>query len=52
MQQLLFDLNKEAGTTLVLVTHDLELAAKTQRVLRMRGGRVVEQQELTSPQAS
>jgi len=38
---LLFDLNKEAGTTLVLVTHDLELAAKTQRVLRMRGGRVV-----------
>ncbi len=39
--ELLFDLNKEAGTTLVLVTHDLELAAKTQRVLRMRGGRVV-----------
>jgi len=38
---LLFDLNKEAGTTLVLVTHDLELAAKTQRILRMRGGRVV-----------
>ena len=52
VQQLLFDLNREAGTTLVLVTHDLELAAKTQRVLRMRGGRVVEQQELTSPQAS
>ncbi|MGI4835865.1 MAG: ABC transporter ATP-binding protein [Janthinobacterium lividum] len=42
VQQLLFDLNKEAGTTLVLVTHDLELAAKTQRVLRMKGGRVVE----------
>ena len=42
VQQLLFDLNKESGTTLVLVTHDLELAAKTQRVLRMKGGRVVE----------
>ncbi|GAB3743437.1 ABC transporter ATP-binding protein [Hymenobacter agri] len=40
---LLFDLNKEAGTTLVLVTHDLELAAKTQRTLRLRGGRVVEE---------
>ncbi|QKG52919.1 ABC transporter ATP-binding protein [Hymenobacter sp. BRD67] len=39
---LLFDLNKEAGTTLVLVTHDLELAAKTQRIMRMRGGKVVE----------
>ena len=39
---LLFELNREAGTTLVLVTHDLELAAKTQRTLRLRGGRVVE----------
>ena len=43
VQQLLFDLNREAGTTLVLVTHDLELAAKTQRVMRMKGGKVVEQ---------
>jgi putative ABC transport system ATP-binding protein len=43
VQGLLFDLNKEAGTTLVLVTHDLELAAKTQRVMRMKGGRVVEE---------
>ena len=40
---LLFELNREAGTTLVLVTHDMELAAKTQRVLRLRGGRVVEE---------
>ena len=39
---LLFELNREAGTTLVLVTHDLELAAKTQRTLRLRGGKVVE----------
>ena len=40
---LLFELNREAGTTLVLVTHDLELAAKTQRILRLRGGKVVEE---------
>ena len=38
---LLFELNREAGTTLVLVTHDLELAAKTQRIVRIKGGKVV-----------
>jgi putative ABC transport system ATP-binding protein len=39
--KLIFDLNHEAGTTLVLVTHDLELAAKTQRILRIKGGALV-----------
>jgi len=38
--KLLFDLNRDAGTTLVLVTHDLELAAKTSRVIRIKGGRL------------
>jgi len=38
---LLFDLNKQAGTTLVLVTHDLDLASKTGRIIRLKGGRVV-----------
>lgn len=38
---LIFDLNREAGTTLVLVTHDLELAAKTQRIIRIKGGKLV-----------
>lgn len=38
---LLFELNREAGTTLVLVTHDLELASRTQRVIRIKGGSVV-----------
>jgi len=37
---LIFDLNREAGTTLVLVTHDLELAGKTQRILRIKGGKL------------
>jgi putative ABC transport system ATP-binding protein len=39
--KLIFDLNREAGTTLVLVTHDLELAAKTQRILRIKGGKLI-----------
>lgn len=39
--ELLFQLNKEQGTTLVIVTHDMELAAKTQSILRLKGGKVV-----------
>lgn len=42
--QLLFGLNKEQGTTLVLVTHNLELAQKTERIIRMRGGKLVDSQ--------
>jgi putative ABC transport system ATP-binding protein len=42
--ELLFGMNKEQKTTLILVTHNLELAQKTQRILRMRGGRLVEEQ--------
>ncbi|MDW7691016.1 ABC transporter ATP-binding protein [Flammeovirgaceae bacterium SG7u.111] len=41
VEKLIFDLNREAGTTLVLVTHDLELAAKTDRIIRIKGGKVV-----------
>lgn len=42
LTELLFKLNKEEGTTLVLVTHNLELARKTSRIMRMRGGELVE----------
>ncbi len=38
---LIFQLNREAGTTLVLVTHDLDLAARTGRIIRIRGGALV-----------
>lgn len=38
---LIFTLNREAGTTLVLVTHDLDLAARTGRIIRIKGGAVV-----------
>lgn len=40
--ELLFNLNKELGTTLVIVTHDIELAQKTQHILRLKGGKIVE----------
>ena len=40
VENLLFDLNNSAGTTLVLVTHDLDLAAKTDRILPIKGGRI------------
>lgn len=42
--ELLFNLNKELGTTLVIVTHDIELAQKTQHILRLKGGKIVENQ--------
>ena len=41
VESLLFELNRELGTTLVIVTHDLELAQKTQKILRLKGGKVV-----------
>lgn len=39
---LIFDLNRTAGTTLVLVTHDLDLARRTGRILKIKGGKVEE----------
>ena len=39
--ELLFKLNREAGTTLVLVTHDEHLAERCNRVLRLDAGRLV-----------
>jgi putative ABC transport system ATP-binding protein len=38
--ELLFTLNREHGTTLVLVTHDLELARRCDRILFMEAGRI------------
>ena len=39
--RLLFDLNREAGTTLILVTHNPELALKTGRIITLKGGRII-----------
>ena len=38
---LLFELNREQGTTLVLVTHDTQLARRCQRTLQLEAGKIV-----------
>ncbi|WP_258240222.1 ABC transporter ATP-binding protein [Pseudidiomarina homiensis] len=42
VEDLLFQMNEESGTTLVMVTHDSELAERCQRVLRMEAGQLTE----------
>ena len=42
VMQLMFDMNREAGTTLVLVTHDPAIAARCDRQLRLEAGRLVD----------
>ena len=42
IENLIFDMNKALGTTLILVTHDRELAAKTGRIIHIKGGRIQE----------
>lgn len=41
IEQLLFDLNKEKGITLIIVTHDPELAARCDRQIHVRDGLIV-----------
>lgn len=41
IENLIFDLNKEKGTTLVLVTHDLELADKCSRIFKLKNGNLI-----------
>ena len=41
IESLLFELNKEKGTTLVIVTHNLELAEMTKRILTIKGGKLI-----------
>jgi putative ABC transport system ATP-binding protein len=45
IMQLLLQLNRENGTTLIIVTHDPTVAAHTQRVIQIRDGVAVESQE-------
>ena len=41
IEDLIFDLNETAGTTLMVVTHNVDLAARTGRIIRLQGGEVV-----------
>ncbi|MEP0986427.1 ABC transporter ATP-binding protein [Ekhidna sp.] len=43
VEDLLFEINKEKGTTLILVTHDLELAEKTSQIIQLKGGRIIDE---------
>lgn len=41
IENLLFELNKEKGTTLIIVTHNLDLARKTNRIVTIKGGKLI-----------
>ncbi len=42
VMELMFELNREVGTTLVLVTHDVQIASRCERQLRIEAGRLVD----------
>jgi putative ABC transport system ATP-binding protein len=42
VRELLFEMNHQEKTTLILVTHNLELAQRTERILQMKGGRLIQ----------
>ncbi|GLR16146.1 ABC transporter ATP-binding protein [Portibacter lacus] len=48
VEKLLFDLNKEHNTTLVIVTHDMELAQKTSRIIRLKGGKIISDEKVNA----
>lgn len=52
IEDLLFELNRDSGTTLVVVTHNLELAQKTQRIIRLKGGVVISDERISSAKAT
>ncbi len=41
IMDLLLNLNKQSGTTLIIITHDPKIAAQTERVIRLHDGRVL-----------
>lgn len=51
IENLLFDLNTAHGTTLVMATHDMDLANRTDRIIKFKGGRLVSDEILTQSRA-
>ncbi|MEO9965205.1 MAG: ABC transporter ATP-binding protein [Reichenbachiella sp.] len=52
IEDLLFTLNRDKGTALVLVTHDPDLAQKTDQIIHLKGGKMVEANAMKSSVAS
>ena len=50
IENLLFELNREAGTTLLLVTHNLTLADECNRIIKIRSGKIFSDEILQKPQ--
>lgn len=48
IQKLLFDLNRTKGITLVIVTHDMELAAKCDRQIHIKDGQIIDESQDTT----
>lgn len=51
VEDLMFTLNRDAGTTLVIVTHDHELASRTSRIIKLKGG-LIHSDEAVMPQTT
>lgn len=52
IENLLFDLNKASGTTLLIVTHDLELARKCERMIQLKNGQIQSDEWLAEGQTA
>jgi putative ABC transport system ATP-binding protein len=48
IEDLLFDLNKDQGTTLIIVTHDRELAARCDRIIELKSGKLFSDEKMVS----
>ncbi len=46
IEEMIFNMNKALGTTLILVTHDLALAERTDRIIRIKGGKIQEGEDV------
>jgi putative ABC transport system ATP-binding protein len=43
VEQLLFELNEQVGATLLIATHNLDLARKTKRLFRLSHGQLIDE---------